>query len=407
MTPAEPRDPPAAPAPASAPVSSATAGAQGSPAGRSAAVVRRWAPLVAVAVAALAVAAAAGRGPGGGAPLDPTSSRPSGTKALVDTLRELGAEVTLQPGPPAAAGDGAGTEATTALVLVDHLDDGGRRSLQDWVRAGGTLVVADVSSPLNPDRATGSPGIGLIDPEPELRRGCAVPALGSVENVRVPGAVMLEVPAGATGCFRAGGDAWMVLNPLGRGTVVALGGAGAFTNARLGRGDNSVLAAALLAPTATDKVVVLASPPVGSGRKGLLDLVSPRVKLALVQLAMAFVVVVLWRARRLGAPVPEPQPVELAGSDLVVAVGALLQRSRSRSQAASILRHALRAEVAERLGLPRESDPTQVAEAVAARTGRPVASVAPLLAGDAPVDEDGLVALAQSIEALRAEVNVR
>ena len=47
---------------------------------------------------------------------------------------------------------------------------------------------------------------------------------------------------------------------------------------------------------------------------------------SLWQLALGFLVFALWKARRLGRPVAEPQPVELAASELTVAVGNLLQR---------------------------------------------------------------------------------
>lgn len=357
--------------------------------------LRRWGPWVALGASILAFAAVAGGGSGDGAPLDPSSTGASGTKALVDTLRELGADVTVQSGAP-------DRQATTALLLVDRLDDAMRDEVTRWTAAGGTLVVTDASSPFNRGGPAGSAAFAFV--EPELRRNCDEPALRGVERVHSPGAVLLEVPAGATGCFTSGEHAWLVIMPMGEGTVVALGGAGAFTNVRLGRADNAALAAALLAPGEGDRVAVLRPPQPGSGERSLLDLVSPNVKLALAQLAVAFVLVALWRARRLGRPVLEPQPVQVAGSELVVAVGELLQRSRARAQAGSILREGAAAAVATRLGLPRHTEPRQVAEAAAARTGRPAEKISEVLAGEDPVDEDSLVALAQAVESLRAEV---
>ena len=67
----------------------------------------------------------------------------------------------------------------------------------------------------------------------------------------------------------------------------------------------------------------------GGGERTLVDLVSAGVTRALAQLALAFAVYALWRARRLGRPVAEPQPVAVAGSELVAAVGNLLDRTRS------------------------------------------------------------------------------
>jgi len=362
-----------------------------------AARARRALPWVGLAAGVAAVALLVGAPGDDGPPLDPSSTGPSGTKGLVDTLRELGVRVDVRSEP--ARGDSA------ALLLVDDLDDGGRERVADWVRAGGTLVVTDLASPLHPAPPRSSASLGGLDPE--LRRGCGVAALARVERVSVPGAVLLEVPPGATGCFPGDGDSWLVVVPTGEGTVVALGGAGAFVNSRLGRADNAVLATALLAPGRDDRVVVLRPPAPGAGRTGLLDLVSPGVKLAVAQLAIAFVLVALWRARRLGRPVPEPQPVQVPGSALVTAVGELLQRRRSRAEAATVLRDDLRRTLAARLGLPPSAPADVVAEAVSARSAFSAEEVLGLLAGRAPGDEDELVALAQSLESLRREVGRR
>ena len=63
--------------------------------------------------------------------------------------------------------------------------------------------------------------------------------------------------------------------------------------------------------------------------------------MALAQLLIAFVVFALWRGRRLGRPVAEVQPVEIAGSELVVAVGNLLQKAGRPEIAAERLRSDL------------------------------------------------------------------
>jgi hypothetical protein len=360
--------------------------------------MRAWAPWLAVVGAMLAVGLASGAPPGDGPPLDPSSTGPTGTKALVDTLRLLGADVSVQSDAPDPS-------TTTALLLRDDLDDATRADVAAWVEAGGTLVVTDVSSPLSPVTPVRNAELVFLDPE--LRRDCAVPALRQVERIDAPGAVLQRVPDGATGCFRAGGDgAWLVVVPVGSGTVVAVGGAGFLVNSALDHADNGLLAVTLLAPTRSGRVVVLRPPAPGEGSRGLLDLVARRWKLALLQLGIAFGVLVLWRSRRLGRPVLEPQPVQLAGSELVVAVGELLQRAKGREQAASGLRDDLRRWLAERLGLPPGTPPEVVAEAVAASGSSDVtaAEVMAVLAGRRPADEDGLVALAHAVESIRRRV---
>src|SRR6266540_1806147 len=251
-----------------------------------------------------------------GLPLDPSSPGPNGTKALVETLRVLGAKVSVSSELPSDGG--------TALLLADDLSEQRRARLLDWVRQGGTLVVADPSSRVTRVEPIGDTRIGLLDAE--LEPTCAVPAMRDVRRVSAPGGIVFRVPAGAQGCFPRGHGAWLVVQPAGSGTVVRLGGASALVNQRINRTDNAVLIVGLLSPAPGPEVVVLRPPPPGGGSKGLSDLIAPRVKLTLVQLVVAFLLLALWRSRRLGRPVTEPTAVRIPGSELVVAVGNLPRR---------------------------------------------------------------------------------
>jgi Domain of unknown function (DUF4350) len=377
--------------------------------------VRRVLPWVAVVVGVALVVVVAGRGEEEGNPLDPASPGPLGTKGLVDVLRELGGEVRVSGEPP-----GAGTE--TALLLSDDLSPGRRQRLLDWVGRGGTLVVADPSSGVTAVEQAGSTRIGLLDAE--IERRCDVAALADVGRVAAPGGIVFEVPegqgapgppgapanpggpanGGTRACFPRNDGAWLLVQPVGSGTVVRLGGASVLVNRELGEADNAVLLAGLLVPAEGTGVQVLQPPLPGGGDAGLTDLIAPRVRLALWQLVVAFVLLALWRARRLGRPVAEPQPVQLPGAELVVAVGNLLQRAKGRGQAAGLLTDDLRRSLAERLGLPPSTPADQVADAVAARTGIPRERVLRTLTRSTPRDEAELVALGQAIDTVRREV---
>ena len=371
--------------------------------------VRRALPWVAVALGLALVVAVAGRGPEEGNPLDPASPGPLGTKGLVEVLRGLGGRVSVSADWP-----GAGTE--TALLLSDDLTPERRQGVLDWVGRGGTLVVADPSSGVTEVEPVGSTRIGLLDAE--IERRCAVAALGDVGRVSAPGGVVFKVPedpgspggpgspgAGAArACFPRNDGAWLLVQPLGAGTVVRLGGASVLVNQELGKADNAVLLASLLVPAEGTAVQVLQPPLPGGGTAGLGDLIAPRVRLALWQLVVAFVLLALWRARRLGRPVAEPQPVQLPGAELVVAVGNLLQRAKGRGQAAGLLTDDLRRTLAERLGLPSSAPADQVADAVAARTGIPRERALRALTQATPRDEAELVALSQAVDTVRREV---
>lgn len=367
--------------------------------------VRGALPWVAVVLGVALVVAVAGRGAEEGNPLDPASPGPLGTKGLVEVLRGLGGRVTVSAGQP-------GTGTDTALLLSDDLTPQRRQGLLDWVRRGGTLVVADPSSGVTRVEPTGSTRFGLLDAE--IERRCAVPALRDAERVAAPGGVVFEIPEGqgapgnrpgaTQACFPRNDGAWLLVQPLGGGTVVRLGGASALVNQELGEADNAILLASLLVPVEGTAVQVLQPPLPGGGTAGLGDLIAPRVRLALWQLVVAFVLLALWRARRLGRPVAEPQPVQLPGAELVVAVGNLLQRAKGRGQAAGLLTDDLRRSLADRLGLPPSTPADQVADTVAERTGIPRERVLRTLTRTTSRDEAELVALSQAVDTIRREV---
>ncbi|CAN5155885.1 DUF4350 domain-containing protein [soil metagenome] len=350
-------------------------------------------------------------------PLDPSATGPAGTRALVLLLEELGADVEVSRAEPRAGDD-------VALVLRDRLDRDRRGRLRSWVDQGGILVVADPESPLAPSVA-GPLGLAGGDGSERIEPGrCTVGALGAVGPIEPGepmagldagddagddadvdfGAALYRVPAAAESCFGEGGTAFLTVEGQGAGFVVSLGGPHVLVNARLAEADNSVLVAALLAPRAGTEVVLLQPPGPGEGEETLIDLVSPNVKQAVVQLGVAFALYVTWRARRLGRPVPEPQPVPIAGSELVSAVGELLHQSRSPERAAGTLRAHLRRTLSERLGVPAGAPADVVAAVVTARTNAHADDVAAALAETPVTTEAGLVEMARRVESVRQEV---
>jgi hypothetical protein len=143
---------------------------------------------------------------------------------------------------------------------------------------------------------------------------------------------------------------------------------------------------------------------VPAGATGVVGLLPTRVRLALAMGAVAFVLYAWHRAVRLGAPVRERRPVEVAGAELVVAVGGLLRRAGSPDRAAGVVRAEARAALRTRLGLSPDTPDAALVDVVATRTGRDRQAVAAVLL-DAPVGSAaGLVDLCRSIDELRQEV---
>ena len=220
-----------------------------------------------------------------------------------------------------------------------------------------------------------------------------------------------EVPDGAQGCFVDDDEAFVVSEPVGDGLVVSVGSPWVFTNDALDQADDAGLAAALLVPEPGTRLSVLVAGDDGSDLAGPeagapsteLDLLPVGVGLALVELAAAFLLYVLHRARRLGAPVAERPAVSVAGSELVRAVGAMLSRSGARDRAADELRRRATRRLAERFGQAATVDPEALAAVVAARSpvdhDRLVAALRP-----APVPDDAaLTRLAAELDRVVAE----
>jgi len=329
------------------------------------------------------------------APLDPRSDAPLGTSALVALLDRLGARVDLSTGLP-------GQRDEIALLLDDHLDEQQTIELRTWVRGGGRLVVTDPRSPLVP------PPVDQEDPsDPDtLAPGfCTLPALVDVHVVDGGAAVRYEARGADGSCFGTPGGAFVVRRALGRGDIVSVGGAAFLTNDLLDEQDNAVLAAVLLAPVAGTAVRVVEAPlPAGGGDKSLGDLIGGGLRRAALQLAVAFVLYALWRAIRLGRPVPEEQAVEVAGSELVSAAGRLLERGKAPGAAAEVLRGGLRRTLRARFGVPADAPPSVLVEVVAARTGAELEQVRLALGDHAVSTDTELVAVASAVASVHQEV---
>lgn len=354
----------------------------------------RLGPIVVLATVLLVVAVVVLVAPSrtdGGRYLDPESPQPGGTKALVSLLEGLGAQVEQAEQLPLVDHD-------VALVLEDALDDAGLDAMDAWVNDGGRLVVADPSSPLNPFSAT-------VDPEPDEfeDRNCSVAAFseaetmtGTFEELRADGA--------SVACFGDGSEGQVVIGPRGAGVVVVIGGPEPFTNEYIDDEDNAVLAVALLAPREGTRVALVGAARVGEGDETIGDLLGDRVRRAMLQLVLGFLVYALWRARRLGAPVSESLPVELPASELVRSMGKLLQRGETRAQVGRLLNDDMRRRLARRLDLAAGLSAQQVAVIAASRTGIAVERFRAVLI-PTPLDTDrDLVALGVAIEQIDQEV---
>jgi hypothetical protein len=100
----------------------------------------------------------------------------------------------------------------------------------------------------------------------------------------------------------------------------------------------------------------------------------------------------------------EPQPVAVAGSELVAATGGLLDRSRAPQHAGELLRRDLRSFLCDRLGVPRDAQLGVLAAVTAERTGLDESMLGWALGPEPVLDDGQLVTLARTIDRIREEV---
>ncbi|WP_370327738.1 DUF4350 domain-containing protein [Euzebya sp.] len=334
-----------------------------------------------------------------GPPLDPRSTSPVGTRGIVEVLERLGVDVRVDDGAP-TGDDGV------ALVITDGLSDAQRGAVTDWVADGGRLVLADPFSDLAPD-LTGVTSIAFT--EPTIEPDCDDPLVDGVDRVAVQGGSVFDLGPDATGCFPRNDGHWMVRTPRGEGEVISIGGPFTLTNQLLDVEDTAVLLVNLLTPEGeADLHVITPDDPAGAGAgEGLADLLGDQVAYALLQLPLAWLALVWWRARRHGRPVGETTPVRIEAAETTVAVGNLLSRAGRAPEAAAIMRAHVHRQLTQRLGIPAVDDPETFVTIAAARTDLTAETLRSLLLAPLPTDDAGLVRYANAAASTVARIRQR
>jgi hypothetical protein len=361
--------------------------------------------LLLVLITAVALAAVAGGRPTGF--LDPRAADPSGSRAAAALLRDQGVSVALVR-TSAAMREAAHSGDTLFVAYPDLLVASQARAVRD---TGADLVLAGTAQPGRFVRGVQLSGGSRIETRAP---GCALRAATRAGDASA-GGLAYRIDATAAGvavgtqveeCYSADGDPSLVhvVETNGR-AVTLLGNTDPLTNDHLDDEGNAALALGLLGarphlvwylPTPGDL------PP--SEQRSLYDLLPDALWWALLQLVIAVLLLALWRARRLGAVVPESLPVVVRATETVEGRGRLYRRSGARDKAAAALRLAALRRLEPALGLGRRSQPPAVVDAVAARSRLSTVEVSALLYGAAPADDSALVRLADHLDALEKEV---
>lgn len=337
--------------------------------------------------------------PDSGLPFDPSNPGPAGSAALVEVLRELGAEVTVSAETPSRVHD-------VAVVLVGGHDAATVDRLEGWVRSGGRLILADATSPLNPLAVEQAAAFDLFGPVP-LTVDCDHPAMAAIDRVASSGWTSLQAPADASlACLPTDTGVALAGVPFGEGELIVFGGRGAWTNDALGNEDNAALGAALVQPAGGPRVVFLRPPAPGTGGRSLGDLVPPRVRSGIWQLVIAFGVLAWARSRRHGPPVDERLPTSIRGSEMVAAVAGLLERTGQRQIAAAALQDEFARCLEDRVGLPRHAQRRVLADTAAGVMPADAEELWDVLRPQEITDDRELLALARRIARVRARLGL-
>ncbi|MDN5858332.1 MAG: DUF4350 domain-containing protein [Pseudonocardia sp.] len=330
--------------------------------------------------------------------LDPESASPRGSLALATLLRERGVQVDLARRSAELAG--TGPDATIVVPFADTLS---RIQLDAVAATGADLVLVQ---PNDGQLDVLAPGVSAVPlrADADWLPDCGLPAVRAAGQVTT-GSRYYTSARGIV-CYRASdgetrGGGLVQISSGGR-TVTVLGSSQVLTNEALADDGNAALAMNLLGQH--PRLVWFRAVQEGASvdqRRPIVELVPDGWLWATGMLAVAAVLAIGWRARRLGRVVTEPLPVAVRAAEAVEGRARLYRRARARGHAADVLRDATRARLAGLVGTAIR--PALIA-AVAARTGRQPGEVDELLYGPAPVDDHAMIELARALDACEATV---
>ncbi|MGW4364919.1 DUF4129 domain-containing protein [Nocardia takedensis] len=139
----------------------------------------------------------------------------------------------------------------------------------------------------------------------------------------------------------------------------------------------------------------------GPGQDSIFERLPAPLAFGGLQFLIAGALLVWWRARRRGALVGEPRPVEVAANELLDGQAGLYRRARDPEYVAAKLRATTLRRLRPSLGVPADAGPDQLVTAIAQRTGGDPAVIGAALFGPVP-DTATLRQVASRLEGIQA-----
>lgn len=329
-------------------------------------------------------------------PLDPQNPKPEGAQAVARVLVAHGVQVDIARGQAALVATPIDSDTTLLTTGVDNLGKSTLKVFRQASRAAGSTVLVGSAWSLVDLYSLGEPREAVYG---EVAAQCADPLVSDLT---------VEVDEDSSfadeGCFTTGTGS-VLIHPGTTTNVWFLGSSAVMANKTITDADNAALALRLLGqhprvvwylPSTADTVAT-------DGRD--ISLFLPRwLAPSLMMLAVAFVMVMFWRGRRLGALVVEPLPVVVRASETTASLGRLYHRAKDRPYAAGLLVTATVGRLRTALGLSHGATHDDVCAAAALRSGRDVLDVRRLLGDHTPRNDAELTRLGQDLLTLEDEV---
>ncbi len=367
------------------------------------ATTRRWQSWRGVALTLIALAAIAWIGayltaPRPGARMDPASTGPDGTHALVTLLRELGVDVVVAN----STSDVEHAARPDTLILVgesQYLSDDSQ--LERLAGTPGDLLLVE---PTARTREALLPGVRISGASAfDSGPNCTLREATRAGSVRFGPSDTFDVKDGRpiTSCY----DGVLIrFRDKGR-TITAVGSSDFMTNGGLLQAGNAALAMNL----AGDRPRLIWYAPhhiegETSSPASIFDLIPDNVTWIVWQLWVVVLLVALWKGRRPGPLVAEDLPVVVRASETVEGRGRLYRSRRARDRAAAALRTAALQRLLPRLGLGPGAQAQAVVMTVAQRSGIDAGFVSHHLFGPPPSTDNDLLQLAHALDEIERQV---
>ena len=357
----------------------------------------RWPLLTLIVLAAVAALSTYLTAPRPGLPMDPESTEPDGTHALVTLLRDHGIEVVVADG----IADVENSARPDTLILVAESEFLTDNTLLDRLaRAPGDLLLVEPTArtreALAPDLSKGTTSTFDNNPNCTLREANRAGSVrfGPSDTYDAKGRVVTRCYDGALIRYRDGGR-----------TVTVVGSTDFMTNDGLLHAGNAALAMNL----AGDRPRLIWYAPhhvegENSAPTSIYDLIPANVTWIAWQLALVVLLVALWKGRRIGPLVAEELPVVVRASETVEGRGRLYRSRRARDRAADALRAATLRRLLPRLGLGTGAPAPVVVTTVAQRSGVDANFLSYHLFGPPPATDNDLLQLARALDEIERQV---